>query len=187
MISTAPRPSKPDQPISRTVRFGASAVVIDPQAYTMQPRPNARLRPTISPTLPPVIISDAITSVYIVIAVWIPVTVVSRSLATVAIAVFITVVSRAITNWPAPSVNRTTPVAPAARPAFFVIVASLSRPVRLPLLPSEAMPEAHRGGNGIATVDARSVVADTPVGDEIGPARLTGQQPRAAALACPRH
>src|SRR3954462_13053183 len=67
MISTAPRPSRPDQPISRTVRFGASAVVIDPQAYTMQPRPNARLRPTISPTLPPVIISDAITSVYIVI------------------------------------------------------------------------------------------------------------------------
>ena len=57
---------------------------------------NARLRPTISPTLPPVIISDAITSVYIVIAVWIPVTVVSRSSATVAIAVFITVVSRAI-------------------------------------------------------------------------------------------
>jgi hypothetical protein len=30
---------------------------------------NARLRPRISPILPPVIISDAITSVYIVIAV----------------------------------------------------------------------------------------------------------------------
>src|SRR3954453_20117873 len=120
MISTAPRPSKPDQPISRTVRFGASAVVIDPQAYTMQPRPNARLRPTISPTLPPVIISDAITSVYIVIAVWIPVTVVSRSLATVAIAVFMTVVSSAITNWPAASVARTTPVAPATRPDFVI-------------------------------------------------------------------
>src|SRR5215213_7289501 len=64
--------------------------------------------------------SDAITSVYIVIAVWIPVTVVSRSLATVAIAVFITVVSSAITNWPAASVARTTPVAPAARPAFVI-------------------------------------------------------------------
>ena len=85
---------------------------------------NARLRPRISPTFPPVIISDAITSVYIVIAVWIPVTVVSRSSATVAIAVFITVVSRAITNWPAASVSRTTPVAPAARPAVFVIVFS---------------------------------------------------------------
>ena len=41
------------------------------------------------------------------IAVWIPVTVVPRSLATVAIAVFITVVSSAMTNWPAASVMRT--------------------------------------------------------------------------------
>ena len=69
----------------------------------------------ISPTLPPVIMSDAITSVYSVIAVWIPVTVVSRSFATVAIAVFMTVVSRAITNWPAASVARTSPV-PVGRP-----------------------------------------------------------------------
>ncbi len=40
-------------------------------------------------------------------AVWIPVTVVPRSLATVAIAVFMTVVSRAMTNWPAASVSST--------------------------------------------------------------------------------
>ena len=72
---------------------------------------NARLRPRISPTFPPVIMSDAITSVYSVIAVWMPVTVVPRSLATVAIAVFMTVVSRAMTNWPAASVRRTSPVA----------------------------------------------------------------------------
>ena len=78
---------------------------------------NARLRPRISPTLPPVIISDAITSVYIVIAVWIPVTVVPRSLATVAIAVFITVVSSAITNWPAASVTSTMPVAGCGPPS----------------------------------------------------------------------
>ena len=77
---------------------------------------NARLRPRISPTFPPVIISDAITSVYIVIAVWIPVTVVSRSWATVAIAVFITVVSSAITNWPAANVSSTIPAAPACEP-----------------------------------------------------------------------
>ena len=82
---------------------------------------NARLRPTISPTLPPVIISDAITSAYSVIAVWIPVTVVPTSLATVAIAVFITVVSSAITNWPAANVNNTSPAAPAARPAVSLI------------------------------------------------------------------
>jgi hypothetical protein len=64
----------------------------------------------ISPTFPPVIINDAITSVYSVIAVWIPVTSVPTSLATVAIAVFITVVSRAMTNCPAASVSRTNPV-----------------------------------------------------------------------------
>src|SRR4051794_31733259 len=55
-----------------------------------------------------------------------PVTVVPRSLATVAIAVFITVVSRAITNCPAPSVSRTVPVAPAPCFPVSVIVASLT-------------------------------------------------------------
>ena len=80
----------------------------------------ARLRPRISPTLPPVIISAAITSVYIVIAVWMPVTVVSRSFATVAIAVFMTVVSSAITNWPAASVSSTTPAAFAAPPPVLI-------------------------------------------------------------------
>src|SRR3954471_16573288 len=116
MISTAPRPSRPDQPIISTVRFGDSAVVSDPHAYTTQPIANARLRPRISPIFPPVIISDAITSVYAVIAVWIPVTVVPTSFATVAIAVFITVVSSAMTNCPAASVSRTIPVAPARAP-----------------------------------------------------------------------
>src|SRR3954454_18239189 len=124
MISTAPRPSRPDQPIISTVRFGDSAVVSDPHAYTTQPIANARLRPRISPIFPPVIISDAITSVYIVIAVWIPVTVVSRSLATVAIAVFIGVVAWAITNWRAASVSKTAPVAVAAVSPFVVITKS---------------------------------------------------------------
>ncbi len=32
MISTAPRPSRTDQPMISTVRFGARAVVSDPQA-----------------------------------------------------------------------------------------------------------------------------------------------------------
>src|ERR1700754_2300266 len=95
------------------------------------PMANARLRPRIWPIFPPVIMSDAITSVYSVIAVWIPVTVVSRSLATVAIAVFITVVSRAITNCPAARVARTSPVAAAARSAVLGIVVDLqTRPTR---------------------------------------------------------
>lgn len=52
-----------------------------------------------------------------------PVTVVSTSLATVAMAVFMTVVSSAITNCPVASVMRISPVAP-ARPAETAIVLS---------------------------------------------------------------
>jgi hypothetical protein len=47
-----------------------------------------------------------------VIAVWIPVTVVPTSLATVAIDTFITELSSVIRNWPAASVKSTIPVAP---------------------------------------------------------------------------
>src|SRR3954464_5138009 len=79
-----------------------------------QPIVNARLRPMIAPTFAPVIISAAITSVYIVIAPWIPVTVVPTSFATVAIDTFITELSRVIRNCPAASVNSTS-VAPPAR------------------------------------------------------------------------
>ena len=61
------------------------------------------------------IISDAITSVYSVIAVWIPVTVVPTSLATVAIDTFITELSSVIRNWPAASVSSTIPEPVAAR------------------------------------------------------------------------
>ena len=42
-------------------------------------------------------------------AVWMPVTVVPTSLATVAIETFMTEVSRAMRNWPAESVNRMSP------------------------------------------------------------------------------
>ncbi len=58
----------------------------------------ARLRPMIAPILPPVIMNEAITSVNRVIAVWIPVTVVPRSLATDWIDTFMTDVSRVIRN-----------------------------------------------------------------------------------------
>ena len=58
--------------------------------------------------------NDAITSVYSVIASWIPVTSVPTSLATVAIAVFITVMSRAITNCADANVSSTRPEALAA-------------------------------------------------------------------------
>jgi hypothetical protein len=59
----------------------------------------------------------AMTSVYIVIAVWIPVTVVPTSFATVAIDTFITDVSSVIKNCADASVNNTTDAAP---PAVFV-------------------------------------------------------------------
>src|SRR5215210_5185890 len=67
----------------------------------------------IAPTFAPVIISAAITSVYAVIAPWIPVTVVPTSLATVAIDTFITELSSVIRNCPAASVSSTS-VAPLA-------------------------------------------------------------------------
>ena len=57
----------------------------------------------------------AITSVYSVIAVWIPVMVVSRSLATVAIDTFITELSSIMRNCPAHRVRSTNPAALALR------------------------------------------------------------------------
>src|SRR3954470_14472073 len=78
------------------------------------PMVNARLRPMIAPTFAPVIISAAITSVYAVIAPWMPVTVVPTSFATVAIDTFITELSSVIRNCPAASVISTS-VAPLAR------------------------------------------------------------------------
>src|SRR6478735_9740927 len=78
------------------------------------PIANARLRPIIAPTLAPVIISAAITSVYAVIAPWMPVTVVPTSFATVAIDTFITELSSVIRNCPAASVRSTIPAPLAA-------------------------------------------------------------------------
>src|SRR3954449_10841744 len=57
------------------------------------------------PILPPVIMNAAMTNVYSVIAVWMPVTSVPTSLATVAIDTFITDVSSVMRNWPAARVT----------------------------------------------------------------------------------
>ena len=124
MIRAAPRPSRNDQPMISTVRFGASAVVRDPAAYTTQPIANALRRPMMLPIFPPVIIMVAITSVYSVIAVCTPVTVVSRSLATWAMETFMTELSRVIRNCPDASVNRTRPAAPVAAAALLSLVTS---------------------------------------------------------------
>ena len=74
-----------------------------------QPMVKALLRPMMLPTLPPVIIIVAITSVYRVIAVCTPVTVVPTSSATWAIDTFMTELSSVIRNCPADRVIRTTP------------------------------------------------------------------------------
>ena len=47
----------------RTGSDFASAVMNEPQPYTTQPIMKARLRPTICPILPPVIMNAAMTSV----------------------------------------------------------------------------------------------------------------------------
>src|SRR3990172_9829225 len=72
------------------------------------PSMKALLRPMIEPILPPVTMSIAITSVYRTMALWIPVMVVPRSSATVAIETFMTELSSAIRNCPAHSVRSTT-------------------------------------------------------------------------------
>ncbi len=86
----------------------ASEVIKDPLPYTTQPIMKARLRPSIWPSLPPVIMKAAMTSVYKVMASWIPVTVVPTSLATVAMETFMTELSRVMRNCAAASVSRTT-------------------------------------------------------------------------------
>src|SRR6476646_3665580 len=74
-----------------------------------RPMAMARRRPMIVPSLPPVIIRVAITRVYRVIAVWMPVIVVPRSAATVGMDTFITELSSVIRNWLAASTARTRP------------------------------------------------------------------------------
>src|SRR3954464_8051820 len=88
----------------------------------------------ISPILPPVIISDAITSVYIVIAVWMPVTVVPTSFATVAIDTFMTDESRIITNWAAASVTSTAFAALAWVVSVTVVSPAVTAPTRISLV-----------------------------------------------------
>ena len=96
---TAPIPSMSDQPIRSTVRFGLSAVVSDPQAYTARPMAKIRSRPNMSPSFAPTSMKAAITSVYIVIALCTPVTVVFRSSTICEIETFITLESSTIMNW----------------------------------------------------------------------------------------
>jgi hypothetical protein len=62
-----------------------------------------------------VIINEAITSVYRVIAVWMPVTVVPVSAAACRIETFMTELSKVIRNWPEASTDSTNPVPGAAR------------------------------------------------------------------------
>src|SRR5689334_8265 len=81
------------------------------------PMANARRRPIIVPSLPPVTINMAMTSVYSVIAVCTPVTSVPRSLATVAMETFMTELSRVMRNWPDARVSRTRPL-PRGGPAI---------------------------------------------------------------------
>ena len=99
ITSTAPSPSIPDQPISSTVRFGLSAVISEPSPYTARPSPKARSRPRMSPSFAPTSMNAAITSVYIVIALCTPVTVVLRSATICEIETFITLESSTMMNW----------------------------------------------------------------------------------------
>src|SRR3954452_15367781 len=99
ITSTAPSPSIPDQPTSSTARFGLAAVISEPRPYTPNPSPNARSRPRMSPSFAPTSMNAAITSVYIVIALCTPVTVVFRSTTICEMETFITLESSTMMNW----------------------------------------------------------------------------------------
>ena len=86
----------------------------------------------IDPIFPPVTISIAMTSVYSTMAVWMPVIVVPRSSATVAIETFMTEESSAIKNCAAHRVIRTLPAAFCATDPFDGVdmLCTLERPRR---------------------------------------------------------
>ena len=71
-------------------------------------------RPMMAPILPPVIMNAAMTSVYMVIAVWMPETVVPTSWATDWMETFMTDASRVMRNWPDDRTKSTRPPPPAA-------------------------------------------------------------------------
>src|SRR5829696_2168092 len=105
------------------------------------PITNARLRPMMEPILPPVTINIAMTNVYRTIAVWMPVIVVPRSLATVAIDTFMTDESSAIRNCAAQSVRRT------ADPAFCAVPAAADDDIAA-TLPGQHTPGVDTAGLG---------------------------------------
>src|SRR4029453_13789447 len=98
----------------------------------------------IEPTFPPVTMNIAIASVYRVMAVWMPVTVVPTSLATVAMDTFMTELSRVIRNCPAAKVTRTSPVPLAGASGARVLTASAS------LLSPSHLRSAHTLGGQLA-------------------------------------
>src|SRR4029078_2445594 len=85
-----------------------------------------RFRPMIEPILPPVTMHIAMTSVYSVIAVWMPVTVGPSSSAPVAMDTFMAELSRVIRNCAEARVTRT---APAARPVLVSTFSDISPPI----------------------------------------------------------
>jgi hypothetical protein len=68
-----------DQPINSVARFREIEVTSDPHPSITQPIESGTLPARGLADFPPVIISDAMTTVYIVNAVWMPVTVVPTS------------------------------------------------------------------------------------------------------------
>ena len=93
-------------------------MISEPVPYTSNPMTKARFAPHRSPSFPPMSMNAAMTSVYIVIALCRPATVVFRSATTCEIDTFITVVSSTMMNCAAASM----PMTP--QPAFFSVDAA---------------------------------------------------------------
>ena len=125
------------------------------------------------------IINDAITSVYKVIAVWMPVTVVPTSAATCRIETFITELSSVIKNWPEASTDKTKPLPASTRLAFAVIATHHSNhPQPTPTRSHRGQPPILAATRPESDLSSRRVRGRPKVSWNAvaGPAQLPGRQ-----------
>src|SRR5829696_3803152 len=117
MSRAVPIPSKIELPRMRMPSPGAAALSNAPMPYTTRPTVKQRLRPQRSVSLPPGIINAAMTSRKMVIATWMPWTVVSRSWLMSLIITFMLVPAKLQMNWASASGTSTCRNAADGRPA----------------------------------------------------------------------
>src|SRR3954463_2044535 len=138
------------------VRFCARAATSAPVPYTARPAMKQTLRPQMSVSLLPGIISAAIVSVNSVMVVWIPVTEVPRSVAIVLIATFMLEPAKLQMNWAS---ARGITMAPAVAAALTLPVRELVMSVLPGPQPGRARMDSSRSGGRAGLPIQRGVQA----------------------------